>query len=86
MSEIRPKITVRALEPYTVDDITNLMEKIAGRIQFLRVREYFMLVLCGDLSKESAAKHLEMSLEEFESWLETWRFIQDCLKERKEKE
>lgn len=30
MSEIRPKITVRALEPYTVDDITDFLVKTSG--------------------------------------------------------
>ena len=30
MSEIRPKITVEALEPYTVDDITDFLVETSG--------------------------------------------------------
>lgn len=60
------------------------MERVKDRIRFLRVREYAMLVICGDLAKESAAKHLHMSLDEFESWIRTWQFINDCLMEERE--
>lgn len=60
------------------------MERIREHIRFLRVREYAMLVICGDLTRESAAKHLHMSLDEFESWLDTWQFIDNCLMEEKE--
>lgn len=66
------------------DDIANLMGKIEEYIRFLRVREYAFLVISGDLAKECAAKHLGMSSEQFESWLGTWRFIEECLKDGKE--
>ena len=62
----------------------DVMEKIREHLRFIRIREYATLVICGDLSKESAVKHLRMPLEEFESWLGTWRFIQDCLDEGEE--
>ena len=44
------------------------------------------LVIGGDLAKESAVKHLGMPLNDFESWLDTWQFIRDCLDEGKEEE
>lgn len=68
------------------DDIANLMGKIEEYIRFLRVREYAFLVIGGDLAKESAVKHLGMPLNDFESWLDTWQFIRDCLDEGKEEE
>ena len=60
------------------------MEEIKEHIRFMRIREYATLVICGDLSKESAVKHLRMPLTEFESWLDTWQFIDNCLMEEKE--
>ena len=60
------------------------MEKIKKHMRFLRIREYAVLVICGDLTKESAVKHLQMTMEEFESWLATWQFINKCLDEGKE--
>lgn len=57
------------------------MEEIKKHIRFMRIREYSSLVICGDLAKEKAAKHLHMSLDEFESWIKTWQFIDNCLME-----
>lgn len=62
----------------------DVMEKIREQLRFIRIREYATLVLSGELSRESAVKHLQMSVEEFESWLGTWQFIRDCLEEGKE--
>lgn len=62
----------------------DVMEKIREHLRFIRIHEYATLVLSGELSRESVAKHLQMPLEKFESWLGIWRFIQDCLDEGEE--
>ena len=62
----------------------DVMKAIEEYIRFMRIREYATLVICGDFAKESAIKHLGMPLEKFESWLDTWKFIRDCVDEGQE--
>lgn len=56
----------------------DVMEKIREHLRFIRIREYATLVICGDLSKESAVKHLRMPLEKMS--ISLWGIIVNKVK------